>query len=180
MYFKFFLFFFILFGITNIEEETMAWSESYKLKWSDFKGPVDVNSDAVAVTASGITFSFSLKQTNDRYVGFDSNVEAHFYPNKSWYIKESGNAHVLAHEQLHFDITELNVRQLRYAIAQLKVSEQIKEELQALHQKANENLAKMQHAYDTQTQNSINKEAQAGWAQFVKEELLKYRDYRSK
>ncbi|MBO6606909.1 DUF922 domain-containing protein [Psychroserpens sp.] len=179
MYSKLILFLFIVFGTYSIEEETIEWRQDYKLQWSDFKGPVDANSDAVAVTASGITFSFSLRQTNDRYVGFESNAEAHFYPNKSWYMKESGNDHVLAHEQLHFDITELHVRQLRYDIAQLRVSQSIKQDLQELHKKANENLAKMQHAYDTQTQNSINKERQAVWAQFVKDELHKFSAYRS-
>ena len=173
------LLFLLIFGSTTIEEETIEWREDHKLQWSDFKGPVDANSDAVALTASGITFSFSLRQTNDRYVGFETNVYAHFYPNKSWYVKEDGNDHILAHEQLHFDITELHVRQLRYAIAQISVSQTIKEDLQKVHKEANENLAKMQNAYDTQTDHSINKERQAVWAQFIKEELEKFKAYRS-
>lgn len=179
MYFKLLVLLITIIGPIADKEKTIEWREDYKLKWTDFKGPVDQNSDAVAVTASGITFSFSLRQTNDRFVGFETEVQAHFYPNKSWYIKESGNDHVLAHEQLHFDITELHVRQLRYAIAQLRVSQSIKQDLQELHKNANENLAKMQRTYDAQTQNSINKERQLVWAQFVNEELQKFRAYRS-
>ena len=179
MYSKLILLLFICFATTTVEEETIEWREDHKLQWSDFKGVVDTNSDAVALTASGITFSFSLRQSNDRYTGFESKVVAHFYPNKSWYLKDRGNDHVLAHEQLHFDITELHVRQLRYGIAQLRVSQSIKEELQALHKAANENLANMQRAYDAQSQHSINKEQQALWSQFVKEELEKFKVYRS-
>lgn len=179
MYSKLILLLFIVFGTVKVEEETISWREDHKLQWSDFKGPIDTNSDAVALTASGITFSFSLSQTNDRYVGYEAKVESHFYPNKSWYVKESGSDYILAHEQLHFDITELHVRQLRYAIAQIRVSQSIKEDLRQVHQEANENLAKMQHAYDSQTQHSINKERQAIWEQFVKEELYKFRAYRS-
>ena len=87
---------------------------------------VDQNTDAVAVTASGITFSFSVSQSNAVFVDFNAEVEAHFYPEKSWYLKDKGDDHILAHEQLHFDITELHVRQLRFNISRLKVSQNIK------------------------------------------------------
>ncbi|SDS71048.1 hypothetical protein SAMN04515667_2798 [Formosa sp. Hel1_31_208] len=172
--------FFLLLNTASRDEVTITWNESKKLSWSDFKGNIDPNSDAVAVTASGITFSFSVQQANGRNVSFKANAEAHFYPEQSWYLSDSGNDHILAHEQLHFDITELHVRQLRYGIAQLKVSQNINEDLGELHQKTNADLAKMQHAYDTQTQNSIHMERQAIWSQFVKDELNKFRAYKSK
>ncbi|WP_298903563.1 DUF922 domain-containing protein [uncultured Psychroserpens sp.] len=160
-------------------EVKIPWSESKKLTWADFRGPVDTNTDAVAVTASGITFSFSVKESNKRLVSFKAQANAHFYPEKSWYIKAKGDDHILAHEQLHFDITELHVRILRYQISRLKMSQQIKEDLRRVHVKANEDLAKMQNAYDTQSQNSINKEQQAIWSEFVKSELKKFEDFKS-
>ncbi|WP_299335876.1 DUF922 domain-containing protein [uncultured Psychroserpens sp.] len=168
-----------LFNTSSTDEVTIEWNESKKLTWADFRGPVEDDSDAVAVTASGITFSFSVKQSNERFVSFNATVEAHFYPEKSWYIKSKGDDHILAHEQLHFDITELHVRQLRYGMSKLRISQNIKEELRRLHRQANENLAKMQNDYDTQSQNSINKEMQAVWSKFVTDELDKFKAYKS-
>ena len=103
------------------DEVTIQWNASKKLSWSDFKGPVQIDADAVAVTASGITFSYAVRQTDGRFTSFDGQVDAFFYPEKSWYIKEKGNDHILAHEQLHFDITELHARLFRYQMAQLVI-----------------------------------------------------------
>jgi hypothetical protein len=161
------------------EEVTISWSDSKKLTWADFKGAVDQDTDAVAVTASGITFSFSVSQSNDQFVDFKAEAQAHFYPEKSWYNKAKGDDHILAHEQLHFDITELNVRQLRYNISRFNISKNIKQELRDGHEQANKNLAIMQNDYDTQTDNSINKEQQEVWSQFVNIELDKYRAFKS-
>ncbi|WP_040281115.1 DUF922 domain-containing protein [Psychroserpens damuponensis] len=166
------------FATTN--EVTMSWSESKKLTWADFKGAVDVNTDAVAVTASGITFSFSVSESDGKFVDFSAETYAHFYPEKSWYNKTKGDDHILAHEQLHFDITELHVRKLRYNISKIKVSQHIKHDLRAVHEQANKELAIMQNTYDTQTNNSINKVEQVTWSKFVKNELDKYKDFRSR
>jgi hypothetical protein len=161
------------------EDVTISWSDSTKLSWSDFKGAVDLNTDAVAVTASGITFSFSVSQSNGKFVDFNADAQAHFYPEKSWYNKAKGDNHILAHEQLHFDITELHVRQLRFNISRVKVSQNIKQDLRDVHEQANKNLAVMQNDYDTQTDNSINKGQQATWSKFVNIELDKYRAFKS-
>ncbi|WP_047547894.1 hypothetical protein [Psychroserpens sp. Hel_I_66] len=162
------------------DEVTISWNDSKKLTWQDFRGPVEKYSDAVAVTASGITFSFSVQESNSKIVSFNAKAHAHFYPEKSWYLKDKGDDHILAHEQLHFDITELHVRKLRYEISKLKISQNIKIKLRNLHEQANVDLAKMQNVYDTQSNNSINKEKQLVWSQFVNAELDKYKAFRSK
>lgn len=169
----------LLHNVDTTDEVVIEWRESKKLAWSDFKGPIDKKSDAVAVTASGITFSFSIKESDGKYLSFDATAKAHFYPEKSWYDETQGNNHILAHEQLHFDITELNVRRLRYEISRLSVSQNIKNQLRQLHREANEQLAKMQNDYDTQTDNSRNIEAQEQWTSFVKDALRKTANFRS-
>ncbi|WP_248411892.1 DUF922 domain-containing protein [Psychroserpens algicola] len=176
---RFLIVFLVAINTAPNNEVTIQWNESKKLTWSDFKGPVERGSDAVAVTASGITFSFSVQQSNDTFVSFEAHADAHFYPEKSWYLKDKGDDHILAHEQLHFDITELHVRKLRYEISKLRISQNIKTELRHAHEQANIQLAKMQNAYDTQSENSMNKEQQAIWSAFVKAELIKYKAYRS-
>lgn len=159
----------------------MAWSAENKLEWVHFKANSKPGADIAALTASGITFSFSVEESSERgYLSFDTTVEAHFYPEKSWYIKERANEHILAHEQLHFDLTELHVRKLRYQISKLKISSNIKKELNAIHGRVNLELAEMQNLYDFETDHSRNIEKQNNWSAFVENELIKFKEFASK
>ncbi len=170
----------VLFLATTENEETITWNENRKLTWADFKANPDVQSDAVALTASGITFGYSVKRLDDEVVGFNATVESLFYPNKSWYKKDIANNHILNHEQLHFDITELHARKLRQQVNQLKVSQNIKQQLEQLHKDINIAIAKMQHQYDQQSNHSINSEMQSAWHQKIREELKALERYKSK
>jgi len=152
-------------------EETVTWDETSKLTWADFKAEPDAESDAVALTASGITFGYSLKTAGKRIAAVSTTVEAHFYPNKSWYLKDKGNAHILAHEQLHFDITELYARKFRQQLAELEVNQNIKAQMNALHNAINEAVSKTQKRYDQETMHSMNIEKQKEWEVFIGKEL---------
>ena len=180
MYLKILFISLFLFFVSSDNEETLSWHENLKLTWNDFRGNNNTNSDAVAVTASGITFSYTVRKANSRIVGFKARVEAHFYPEKSWVTKELADDYVLTHEQLHFDITELHVRKLRKQISEVKVSQNLDRILNTLHQNMNKALADMQNEYDIETGNSIKKIAQAHWTEFVSLELIKYESYKSK
>ena len=48
------LLFVCCFFLVASEEETIVWSATKRLSWANFKGNPVQNSDAVAVTASGI------------------------------------------------------------------------------------------------------------------------------
>jgi len=179
--YKLFIFAFLcLFLVLPTNEKTIAWNDQRKLTWNDFKAKPKANTSAVALTASGITFGYSVKQSNTEIISFNANVESHFYPNKSWFIKERADNYILAHEQLHFDITELHVRKLREQISKLKVSNSIKNELNILHKNSNAKLSEMQHLYDKQSQHSIHKEAQVKWQYYIKKELKKLEAFKSK
>ncbi len=161
------------------DEPAMSWSESYRLSWSDFRGAPDINTSAVAITASGITFGFSVRTTDDQVVSFTSNVYAHFYPEKSWYKKDQADTHVLGHEQLHFDITELHARMFRQRIDQVKVSNSVRSQLKTLHNVINKELSQMQNNYDSETNYSRNVDAQAKWDIYITDELDKLSEYKS-
>ena len=168
-----------LFLLHNDEAE-LLWSESYKLTWQDFKGQPNLNTDAVAVTASGITFSYSIKKTTSAVISFKTIVKASFYPEHSWCKKSMVDSHVLSHEQLHFDITELHARYFREQISNLKASNNVAEILQAYHQNTNAKLEKMQQEYDEESNYSINKEGQLKWQNFIEKELKRLSNYKSK
>ncbi len=163
----------------NSNEETMIWDESRKLTWSDFKANPNLDSDAVALTASGITFGYSVKTSGRRIIGFSTSVEAHFYPNKSWYLKEKDDAYILMHEQLHFDITELYARKFREQLTRLEVNQNIKDQMSKLHTTINEALNETQKRYDAQSNHSINVEMQKQWKSFIAAELITLDQYKS-
>lgn len=169
----------LLFLGQNQEEETISWSESRKLNWADFKGEVNPNSDAVALTASGITFGFSVSTSGSRIVNYSTTVEAHFYPNKSWYDKERADDYILGHEQLHFDITELYTRLFRQRLSQLRINQNIRKQMKAIHEAINAELDETQKRYDEQSSHSINTEVQLQWQQLIAEELLKLEEFKS-
>ncbi|WP_179346081.1 DUF922 domain-containing protein [Winogradskyella ursingii] len=170
-------FFFLVGNPSN--EEPMLWTESKKLDWSDFKSAPNPNSDAVALTASGITFGFSIKTTNrNRVVDFTATVESHFYPNKSWYVESMADDYILAHEQLHFDITELYARMFREKLSKLKPNQNIKGQLKRLHNSINEALDKTQKRYDFESNHSMNPEMQKKWELFIELELKKLDNFK--
>lgn len=156
----------------------MTWSGAYELTWDHFKAEPNHQTSAAAVTASGITFGFSIKQTDTKVISFTTNVHAHFYPERSWYKKGVADDHVLKHEQLHFDITELYARKFRQRINQLNVSNSIKRTLKNLHQEINKELEMMQDKYDEETDFSRNFEQQAKWETYIAEELRKHSKYK--
>ncbi len=173
------LFLFVLIGNTN-DEATMSWNEAKKLTWKDFQSSPDPNSEAVALTASGITFGYSLKTTSSNHiVDFSVSVESHFYPKKSWYLRDRANNYILAHEQLHFDITELYARKFREQLTKVKVNQNLKSELKALHKTINKSLNETQKKYDAQSNHSINVEVQKQWELLIHSELKKLDQYKS-
>jgi hypothetical protein len=160
-------------------EETIDWSETQKLNWGNFKGTPNYNTDAVAITASGITYGFSMTTySNSDKFEFTTEVQAQFYPRKSWYLKEHVNDTVLGHEQLHFDISELFARKFRKRIQTTKFTKNVKNEISAIYKQINEELQELQQAYDDGSDYSRDYEGQVQWEKFIAKELKKYSKYK--
>ncbi|MCL5127924.1 DUF922 domain-containing protein [Algibacter sp. L4_22] len=161
------------------EKPVISWTDNYKLSWTDFRGKPKQNSGAVAETASGISFGFSLKKLESNVVSFSTEVNAYFYPEDSWFHPEQASAYILGHEQLHFDITELFARKFRKGISELKISNNIKEQLKTLYKNSEKGLGMMQRQYDAETNHSKNPEIQKEWQLYIKSELDKLSKYKS-
>lgn len=174
------LLFLCCFIFVQDNEPVLSWDTSYKLAWTDFKATPNVNDAAVAITASGITFGFSITQTDKgEVVSFTTEVYSHFYPEQSWYKIEQADKHILGHEQLHFDITELYARKFRYRISKLGISNSIRRQLKKIHNDINTELAQMQNKYDNETDYSINFEYQAKWKIDIDAQLATFSKYKS-
>jgi len=158
---------------------SFTWQDKYKLTWQDFKAKPKAEVDAVALTVSGISFSYSLTQENSENYTYKTFVEANFYPEKSWVkIKDSTN-YILSHEQLHFDITELYARKLRKRISETEFTKNIRAELNMLNDDINNELEIIQNQYDRETNHSIIQEMQDKWQIFIKNELIEFAPFSS-
>ena len=169
---KYFLLIFCLL-LLPLNEEAIEWHDALKLDWNNFRGEPDSNNNAVAITASGLTFGYSLEQTNGKITSFQANVKAHFYPDKSWYKIKQVNETILMHERLHFDITEWHARQLRQQMAQLEPSQNIGKTLDNLYYQMSQTLRNTQSQYDLESDHSRNIENQFLWQEKVAKELKK-------
>ncbi|SHH36755.1 DUF922 domain-containing protein [Winogradskyella jejuensis] len=159
--------------------ETFSWQEDRPLVWADFKGKPNPNTDAAALTASGISFGFSIGKTGNRITDFSTTVECLFYPSESWYKVEDADDHILKHEQLHFNITELHARMFRQQISELRASSQLKTQLNSLYKAISKASYEMQNKYDDETNHSINKEQQAAWQNYITAELKKLEAFKT-
>ncbi len=144
------------------EEEVILWTPARKLSWSDFKGRPSANSGAAAITASGITYSFSAQGTHDM-MELDFKVDAHFYPEKSWYKPKLADPTILEHEQLHFDIAEVFARKLRRILAETQFSDNAKYEVKEIYRNILRELNHYQNQYDSETNFSRDTVQQRLW-----------------
>lgn len=159
------------------EEPTISWNQNKALLWSDFKAPPQKHEDVIAVTASGLSFQYATTRYSTGRIDYKFEVTAHFYPEKSWFAKEDVTNITLAHERLHFDITELHARKFRKRVKDTKFTANIDAEMDAINLSMNEELRKMQQAYDSETQHSRNLEKQLEWQSFISKELDKMKAY---
>src|SRR5258708_7210019 len=102
------------FGRGLSQDTVKCWSSTDKLKWSDFRGSVPSiglsSSDKAA--CSSMPRPYPLQENDSTYT---YNVKAVFYRYTSWAKVKDTTKYLLAHEQLHFDITELYARKMRKA-----------------------------------------------------------------
>ena len=159
------------------DEPTITWKLSNRLEWSDFKADPQPREEVVAVTASGLSFGYSTKRYNTGRIEYDFNVVAHFYPEKSWYVKQHVTNNTLNHERLHFDITELHARKFRQIVRTTNFTRDIDKEMDAIHGRINADLRTMQKKYDSETDHSRNVEKQIEWQNFIIKELNALKHY---
>jgi len=159
------------------DEPTMSWNPNKKLNWTNFQATPKPHHEVIAVTASGLSFHYSTTRYNTGRIDYDFEVIAHFYPEKSWYIKDDVTEITLAHERLHFDITELHARKFRQRVKDTKFSTNIDAEMDAINIAINTELRDMQKQYDLDTSHSRIVEKQVVWQSFIAEALDNLANY---
>ena len=158
------------FGLAQEIEQGIPWNENKRINWSDFKGKVPPAEESAATTASGISYSYSANLLHHE-VKLDFEVNAYFYPNESWCKPELCNENTLAHERLHFDITELFARKMREKLRRTSFSDDVKAEVRKIYTDILRELQDYQEKYDWQTNFSRNREKQAEWNKKIADAL---------
>lgn len=102
-----------------------------------------------------------------------------FVKGKSW--TKSNSLELLAHEQLHFDISELAMRRMRQKFSKHKIVtlEGVNKMLHSTFQAASKERKRLNREYDEETNHGLNKENQLAWEKRIKKELELLNDYSS-
>lgn len=147
--------------------DTLTWSESYKLTWADFKG---TNPSGPFMAQSNCVFDYRVDpKMNNGILELHLNLGACFERNSSWVKKGAQTDGLLMHEQLHFDICELNIRKLRKKMLSMTILDPMAfdQQLKVVFEQGWNDYMREQQRYDDETQHGIVEKEQKRWEEEV-------------
>ncbi|RYD94296.1 MAG: DUF922 domain-containing protein [Sphingobacteriales bacterium] len=119
----------------------------------------------MASTSTSLGLSYQMKDGELTY-----NITCNFQKTKSWGLMKTD--YILAHEQGHFDITELCARRLYQELAGHQFERRtFKAELTRMYNDIVAQKEAMQNTYDNETDHSRNRKVQAEWMTRIEQEL---------
>lgn len=172
-------FFFLGFNLLSAQEqEKLPWKDSRPLTWQDFKAAPKESIPYSANTNSGLSYTWNYSTATGEPV-LEHQVFSNFYPELSWVKKIEHKEYLLAHEQLHFDITELHARKLRKRLEAYEIGRTVRQDLKRIYNKVEAERVAMQNLFDKETSHSELSAEQKRWRIFISEELAKLSEYSS-
>lgn len=177
------IYLFLLIGLCFIpaigQEQNKYWNSEKDLRWEDFKAEPDLRIPYHAITSSGISFSWSIRISPDGKENFKSEIQTYFNPKESWVKKDSKSPVLLAHEQLHFDISELHARKLKQAVEQYEVTPEIKNDMRRIFDSIQRERIEMQERFDLESRHGTDSIMEVKWQNQVRLELEELKEYAS-
>ena len=148
---------------------------SRPLVWKDFSGTPDNNSPFYALTWWNLRFRYESVEyngNNAQLTGFQ--VQLELDPEKSWVKSGKETDYLLAHEQLHFNMGILCMREIIAAVnsATLKKND-YNEAIRNLFSAIMTKYKAMGNKYDEETNHGANKEQQEKWSELIAKEMAK-------
>lgn len=142
----------------SASEHQFPWSKNRKLTWEDFKGKPVKSNFAAALTFTDIQINASL-------IDGQLNVEVNnYFDSKLSWTKNKESASLLAHEQLHFDITELYTRKIRKKLKEIISEEAIRNgTVNKESSKLLKEWKEFQLQYDSETNHGVLANKQKEW-----------------
>ena len=149
----------------NETEEYISWTDDRLLTWDDFQCAPKTGTDAVASTSTSLGISYQLVEGKLSY-----DVSCNFSKVKSWGSMKTD--YILAHEQGHFDITEIYARKLHEALENYKFNKRtFKKDISEIYQSIVSQKEEMQKTYDGETDHSRNRKLQYLWLEKIQNML---------
>jgi len=147
-------------------EDIIPWKPERLLEWDDFLCEPQKQGDAVASTSTSLGIAYQLKNNKLSY-----NITCHFSKHKSWGSLKTD--YILAHEQAHFDITELHARKLYEALYHYEYKPaSFKNDIAAIYERIVKEKEEMQEAYDGETDHSRKRRVQYDWLEKIDQMLV--------
>ena len=144
-------------SLANEDEEMIPWTGHRRLTWEDFKCAPVRNTEAVALTSTSLGISYKVK--NNQFV-YD--ITCSFSKRHSWGLLKT--SYILAHEQGHFDITELYARKLHQELQNYRFNATtFKADINNIYQRVVKEKEDFQEIYDGETDHSRKKVRQEEW-----------------
>jgi hypothetical protein len=139
------------------DHEYIPWVNERKLNWDDYHCPPVTNTDAVASTSTALGIAYQV--VNGKLV---YHITCGFSKIKSWGLLKTD--YILAHEQAHFDITEIYARKLYEALQNYEFNRKsYKNDINAIYQDIVKQKEDLQELYDGETDHSRNHKKQYQW-----------------
>lgn len=161
-------------ALSQDTDSLKSWLSDDKLKWSNFKGspPLSETNTMFKAACSSFVIVYPFTEKDSTYY----KVRAVFHAYKSW--TKDTTKYILAHEQLHFDITELYARKLRKTIKELCATlalddKKVQDSIKGLISES----GKREDDYDKETVHGLLKEHQHEWAKKICGELEQLKKY---
>ena len=154
--------------------EMIPWSMNKRLAWDDFLCEPEKGSDAVASTSTSLGIAYQLTEGNLQY-----RITCNFNKEKSWVLLKTD--YILAHDQAHFDITEIFARKLNEALLNYQFNKRsFKKDISQIYQSVVDQKEAFQKQYDSETDHSRNRKMQYDWLEKIEtllEETQAYSSY---
>jgi hypothetical protein len=149
----------------NETDKIIPWKARRILAWEDFRSEPKKEGDAVASTSTSLGLSYQVREGKLSY-----HITCDFSKEKSWGSLRTD--YILAHEQAHFDITELHARKLYEALYYYEFNPAtFKADIATIYNGIVKDKEDMQEAYDGQTDHSRRKHRQTEWLDRIEEML---------
>ncbi|MBC3542358.1 DUF922 domain-containing protein [Rufibacter sediminis] len=151
----------------------IPWAVQKRLTWDDFAGDPSPTNQHHALTSTNMEMKVKCENNKLKF-----KVDAVFKPKESW-TRNRTSTLLLAHEQLHFDLTELHARILRKRLAELpNACNNGAADLNRYASEAFNNWHKEQDLYDAQSRHGLDKEQQLEWIASVELRLKQLEAYK--
>ena len=162
---------------TDRDPILIPYTNGRKLQRSDFKGTIDDLSTAAAVTLSGVSIKYGWERLGGK-TKVKIDLLPYFNTSLSWWRATTHTAEILAHEQLHFDITAVYACVLKNELEQaIFQPEELEQQINRLMNEVESQRVATQQQYDSETQHGLNKTKQAEWQAKVKTMLAEQTCY---